>query len=542
MNLNEAKPKSYNEPLYDSGEAPLDLEGAVDPEDFDAEITALERYEGTVALEQNLYSFIQHAWPVLEPHAPFTEAWHIEAICDHLMAVSRGEIKRLVINIPPRHLKSLTVSVFWPAWVWATKPGLKWLCTSYGYNLVIRDSVKTRRLIQSAWYQQNWGHRYRLSGDQNAKARFDNDQGGYRIVNSLDSGVTGEGGDIIVVDDPSQLGDATNPGALQSVADVWDGVLATRLNDPVTGAMVIIMQRLHENDLTGHVLREGGWTHLYLPTEYESKRKCVTFLPRDLDGEGRPQPHAQPFFWDPRTEEGELLCPNRFPPHSVASLKMKGDFFFAAQQQQRPVPAGGGLFKESWWQFYHTLPADLDVYGDACQSWDCSFKDLATSSYVVGTVWARKGSLIYLLYRLRKRMNLPETLAAIRSVSNMFPWVGPKLIEDKANGTAAISMLQSEISGIIPITPEGGKESRAQAVTYLVEAGNVLLPDPANQPWVKELISEFTSFPRGEYSDQVDSATQAWYWFHQRRPMGVPLGELFGAGSGIPMVEHRRVF
>jgi predicted phage terminase large subunit-like protein len=495
----------------------------------------------TRLLEEDLYSFFEDGWKVLNPNREIKLNWHIEAVCDHLQAVSAGQIKNLVINIPPRHLKSSITSVFWPAWAWIKHPEIRWLFLSYGKDLVLRDSQQTRQLMQSDWYQERWGDKFGFTSDQNVKSFFLNDKGGGRLTASFEADPTGEGGDVIVVDDPLRIEDASNAAQIDKVNSTWDGVLATRLNDPTSGARVIIMQRLHENDLTGHVLKEGGWVHLYLPTKYEHKRKCVTFLTKDVDGNGRPLETAQPFFWDPRTHDGELLHPNRFPPVEVMKLEKKGVWHFSAQQQQNPTPAGGTIFKDKWWQFYDQYPRDVDLFNDSCQSWDCSFKDKKDSSYVVCTIWARYGSSIYLIYRLRKRMSFPETLKAFHSVTTMFPWVGAKYIEDKANGVAVIQTVQDTVPGIIPVDPAGGKEVRAHAVSYLIEAGNVFLPNPATHPWVEnEFIPEFTSFPKADHDDQVDSTTQALYHhFHLRPAAQISLEELLAVGEREPMMSDK---
>jgi predicted phage terminase large subunit-like protein len=512
------------------------------PDNDRDELDQLILLEETKLLEADLYSFLEDGWAALQPNRPFKRNWHIDAVCDHAQAVTEGHIQNLVINIPPRHLKSHTISIFWPAWSWIHKSYWRWLFLSYGTNLVLRDAQQTRALINSDWYQQRWADKFQLVSDQNVKSFFLNDKGGARLTASFEADPTGEGGDVIVVDDPLRISDADNVPAIEKVNEVWDGTLATRLNDPKTGARVIIMQRLHENDLTGHVLKEKGWVHLYLPTVYETHRKCIVFLPKDLDAEGRPTPEAQPFFWDPRTYEGQLLHPERYDEAEVERLRRKGDWHFNSQQQQRPMNKGGTIFKEDWWQYYDVLPSEVDFYNDSCQSWDCSFKDKNSSSYVVCTVWARHGSKIYLVYRLRKRMQFPETLKAFKTISNdLFPWVGAKYIEDKANGTAVIQTLTDLIPGMIPVTPEGGKESRAHAVSYLVQAGNVYLPNPMKFPWVKdEYIPELSAFPKGEFDDQVDSTTQALYHhFHLRPPMEIPLSEILGTGEDAPMMTDQ---
>jgi len=208
---------------------------------------------------------------VVEPATDYKDGWHIKAICDHLQAVTDGRIRDLLINVPPRHMKSLCVSVFWPTWVWTRKPGVRWLFVSYAQRLSTRDSLKRRRLIQSPWYQKNWGPLYRLTGDQNEKTRFENSATGYCLATSVDGTNTGEGADVIVCDDPHNVRERESEVQRENVTTWWDEVMSTRLNDPNTGARVIVMQRVHEGDLSGHVLNKGGWDHLCLPAEYEGE-------------------------------------------------------------------------------------------------------------------------------------------------------------------------------------------------------------------------------------------------------------------------------
>ena len=508
-----------------------------------AELERLTEELETREIERDLRKFIPLAWPIIEPHRPYIPGWHIDAIAEHLMACTEGHIRNLVINIPPRHMKSLTVSCFWPAWEWTTKPHIKGLFVGYGKNLVVQHAVKTRRIIASEWYQRYWGGRFKFATDQNVKSYYENDRGGHRMVGTFDAGVTGEGGDRVVVDDPTKIEDADNMAALEHASEFWDGVLASRVNDPKTGVRVIIMQRLNSLDLTGHVTKkEGvsrfagdeGWVHLYLPTEYEEARKCRTFFfrneynyvedPKTGSIELKVE-KVEKMFEDPRVAEGQLLAPNRFGPKEVELIKLRnGPWKYAGQQQQRPSPKDGGLFDSSWWGFYTRLPEEVVTQGEAIQTWDCAFKDLTTSSYVVGFVMIRFGAMIYVVHRVRKRMQFPETVDSIRETRSLFPYATPILIEDKANGIAVIQTLQREIPGILPRKADGGKESRASATSYLVAAGNVLLPGKLDEhkalipayTWVQELIDEHDAFPRGDYKDQVDALSQGLFYYHER--------------------------
>src|SRR6266481_4002644 len=260
-----------------------------------------------IAVEQakrRLREFVRQAWPVVEPATRFIPGWHLDAICEHLEAVTQGHIRNLLINIPPRHMKSLDVAVFWPAWEWIRCPERRWLFSSYALSLSIRDSVKCRRLIQSAWYQSRWCDRFALTGDQNAKERFENDQTGYRLATSVGGAATGEGGDRVIVDDPHNVKEAESDTVRKGVIDWWDHVMSSRLNDPKSGAKVIIMQRVHEKDLSGHVLEQGGYEHLCLPAEYEGNKRSTSI------------------GWsDPRQEPGELLWPERFGTKEIEELK-----------------------------------------------------------------------------------------------------------------------------------------------------------------------------------------------------------------------------
>ena len=468
---------------------------------------------------RSLSEFVRQAWHVVEPSTTFVPGSHIDAIIEHLEAVSRGEIRNLLINVPPRHMKSLLVSVFWPAWEWTRWPERRWLYSSYAASLSIRDSVKCRRLIESTWYQSRWGHVFALTGDQNAKTRFDNNRSGYRLSTSVGGSVTGEGGDRIVCDDPHNVQEAESDPVRKATLDWWDIVMSTRVNDPKTSAMVIVMQRCHQLDLSGHLLVKGNWEHLCLPAEYEGRSRTTSIG-----------------FFDPRQHHGELLWPERFGPKEIEELKVSlGSYAAAGQLQQRPSPSGGGLFKRHWFKYWQTRGANLPpvvvrlpdgtvlsvvaleapVYVDEqIQSWDCSFKDLMTSDFVVGQVWARKGNAFLLGDQSRARMDCPTTVKAVRELTGRWPKTYAKLIEDKANGSAVLQMLAHEIPGLLPVSPQGGKIARAAAISPLVEAGNVYLPHPSYAPWVNDFIEECVSFPNGAHDDQVDAMTQALLRFN----------------------------
>lgn len=450
-----------------------------------AEYVSCER---AIGIEGSLHQFVQMAWHVIEPDEPFIDNWHIEEICKALEDVYTGKIRRLIINISPGGMKSLLVSVFWPVWIWIRKPGWRSIYTSFSKSLVLDHAQKQIDIVQSPWFQERWGHICKIPDKNPAAGEFKNDHRGWRFSESVRGQITGRHADVVIVDDPLKPLDTTTVG-LAGVIQFWTKTLSSRLRNVSTGRKVLIMQRLHEGDLAGYCLsKEGheGWTHLRFPMRYET---------------------AYPDPRDPRTEEGELFFPARFPRAAVDAQEIVlGPMGFAAQYQQRPSPEGGAIFRREWFQYYDDPPADFD---DVVQSWDCTFKGTASADYVVGQVWGRKGSKYYLLYQVRGQMTFTETCQAIRSVSRMFPEAITKLIEEAANGAAVCDALEDELDGITRVKPEGGKVARANAVTGLWQAGNVLLPNPDKNPWVDQFTEEHATFPVGTNDDQVDSGTQA---------------------------------
>lgn len=485
-------------------------------DELDAELT-----------RRSLRAFVRESWPIVEPGVPFKSNWHIDAICDHLEAVTAGEITRLIINIPPRFMKSLTVGVFWPAWSWLDDAKRRWLFASYAEQLSTRDSVKTRRVIQSEGVRDASGDRtqlerigyqgllevlgkdWTLTGDQNVKTKFENTETGYRIATGVEGVGTGEGGDVVVADDPHKVKEAESDTVRTGVCDWWDQTMTNRLNDPKTGALVVVMQRVHQSDLTGHLLEKGDYEHLCLPNEYEPKRQCV------IDSTG---------FEDPRTDPGELLWPERVDDGVTAGYKRAlGSMAYAGQYQQRPSPEEGGIIKRAWWRYFNDWES-LPAFDDVIQSWDMAFKDLKTSDYVVGQVWGRKGADAYLLHQVRDRLSFTETCKRVALVTNAYPNAHAKLVEDKANGTAVIDALRRKIPGLIAIEPEGGKEARVAATSPMIEAGNVYLPHDSICGFTESFIEECAVFPNGSNDDQVDAMTQALRRF-QRTGGKVETGE-----------------
>jgi predicted phage terminase large subunit-like protein len=438
---------------------------------------------------RSLMEFIRQAWHVVEPGTPYIHGWHVEAIAEHLEAVTNGQIRNLLVNIPPGHLKSLLISVFWPAWQWLRRPEWRGLFSSYSIDLSLRDSVRCRSIIESDWYKKTFEPEWSLSSDQNVKSYFQNTRMGFRLSLSVGGKATGFRGDAVIVDDPLNVIDQHSKVAREEAIFWWNNAMSSRLNDMRKGAKVIIMQRLHEEDLSGYVLEQGGYEHLCLPSEFDSEHRARTSIGWE----------------DPRSADGELLFSEMFPREVLEEAKkILGSSGYSGQHQQRPSPAGGTIFQRSWWKFFRALPDDID---EMIQSWDLTFKDADGSDYVVGQVWARKGSACYLLDQVRDRMTFTSTCAAIKALSAKWPRASLKLVEDKANGPAVIDSLSSEVGGIVAVTPDGSKEARAHSVSPQIEAGNVHLPE--NAPWVNDFLEECAVFPFGANDDQVDTMTQA---------------------------------
>lgn len=493
--------------------------------------------------EGSLVEFLQGGWRNIDPN-PYVPGWHLDAIAEHLEAIVRGEIRNLLINVPPRTSKSSMTSVAFPAWVWTQRergplsgPQVQFLFTSYAQSISIRDSTKTRRLIESPWYQDRWGDRFQLTGDQNTKIRFENSESGYRLATSTGGSLTGEGAAIIVADDAHNAIEAESEVIRQGVLSWWDEALSTRLNDPKTGAFIVVMQRLHQEDLAGHILdkADGDWTHLCLPMEYDPSRHCVTSIGWE----------------DPRTEDGELLCPERFGPAEVKALKSRlGPAAAAGQLQQIPVQKGGGIFKTDWWKLYETdRETKRPKYPPfhVIASLDPAYTEKEENDPSGFTIWGlfkedRIGpTKVVLLYAWRKRLELHGTNVERKSGESNAAYIGRSkpewglveqvahdckrlkvdtlLIESKASGLTVAQeirrLYRDESFGVQLINPGAqDKVARAYSVQHLFADGLVFAPD---RDWADMVITEMAQFPKAKHDDLVDSSTMALRWLRDNR-------------------------
>ena len=444
---------------------------------------------------RSLRAFVEQAWPVLEPTTPFLPNWHIDLVCEHLEAITAGETTRLLINLPPRHMKSLLVSVFWPVWEWIASPSRRWICVSYSDALSLKLSLDRRTLVQSEWYQARWGHTVQLSSDQNVKGEFRNTRQGVMVATSVGGSATGKGGDRIIVDDLHNPQQADSDAQREAALRFFRETLSTRLDTPKTGAVVVVMQRLHEADLSARCL-ELGYRHLCLPVEADVATDIV------FPVSGRVVTRAP----------GHLLWPAREGPTELALQRRQlGSTAFDTQYQQRPAPAGGRLFKRAWFKFYDELPRGSTWLA----SWDMSFKGGPSNDYVVGLQAAREGADVYLVDRVKGQWDFTETRRQVVRLHGRYPETQTTLIEEAANGPAIINVLTGQIAGIIPVRPDGGKYARAQAALPIVEAGNVWLPHPQphgralpERAWVNDFLHQLCVFPTGAHDDDVDAFSQ----------------------------------
>jgi predicted phage terminase large subunit-like protein len=438
----------------------------------------------------------------------FIPGWHVDAIADHLQAVAAGDIKRLLINVPPSTMKSTLTCVLWPVWMWTLDPKLRFIFSSYSEDFTKRDARKAKQLMETEWFQARFAH-VRLADSPDTQMERHTTAGGERHGASTNSGVTGKHVHGIVEDDPIKAQDADSQEAREKAFRYHGETLSSRLL-PEAGWRVLQMQRLHEDDPSGRILaKEGGrWVHLCLPMEFEEKRRCVT-----------------PIFADPRKQDGELLWPQRLNEEYVEDLKDElGARASAGQLQQRPAPEAGTIIQRVWFRRYKEAPP-LDELDLLLMSWDMKFKKEGRS-WVVGQVWGKLAANAFLLDQVRKKWDFVETLAGMRMLCARWPMVLLKLVEDAANGPAVISTLQNEIPGIVAVTPKGSKIARLSAVSPVIQAGNIWVPEKGVVPWVEEYIEEVCVFPNGRSDDQADATSQALARLYPRRkkptgPMGL---------------------
>lgn len=479
------------------------------------ELIALER---EIGLEDRFYDYVPMAWPIVEPGTQFVDSWSLGCMCEHLQAAVEGEIRKLVINVPPGNSKSRLAGVLLPSWVWPRDPDWRWIYGAYGDKLVNRDAKDFRSLCASDWYTLRWGDRVRIPSQTKVEL-VENLATGWRLGTTPGGEVTGFHGNAHVIDDPikpEELSDLM----LTKVREWRKRTMSSRWRRAPgeINTEILIMQRLHCDDLSAQLIEEGA-VHLRLPVEFNSRKwpRCETKWGRD-----------------PR-EDGELLNETRFPREVVdEQRRLMGPLTASAQLDQDPIPAGGAMFKAADLRYWAAEPGPVATAGpDAPPSValpkrfdfivitaDCSMKDEEQNDPVALQVWGRNGPNYFLLAGEVDQMDLAKTcrrLTAMRTTGwgKLASYI---LVEDKANGPNVIKTLEKRFPGVMKVDPKRSKVDRAMACTPMFDSHNVYLPDPSmpGYSWVLDFILELVKFPRARHDDQVDAMGQAILFLHEK--------------------------
>lgn len=463
--------------------------------------------------------FAELCFRELYPETPYVSGWFVRVLADELWAAASGQGQRLVVNMPPRHLKSLMASIALPAFVLGHTPSAKIIVVTYVQDLSDSLAEQFRQIVRTAWYQRMFpGTRFIGKGTM---GEVTTTRGGLRLSTSVGGVLTGRGGDLIIIDDPQKPADAASETIRAKVLQWYGGTLVSRLDSKQTGNIIVVMQRLHEDDLSGFLLAQGGWRSLSLPAiamtdevfSYSVGALRLTYTRR----------------------EGEALHPERESLATLASIRADmGEAAFSAQYLQMPLPPGGGIFKVKWLQYYDALPLKFDRI---VESWDCASKDHERADYSACTVWGIVGEQYYLLYVLRERMDYPSLKRDVIRLAEQYN-AKEILIEDTSAGTGLIQ----ELTGlgrykIVPVTPgTREKQVRADQQTAKFEAGQVWLPRDA--PWMQDYLHELTGFPNTRHDDQVDSTVQFLEWITSKRKSPMRLAMEHQQKVGVPAIVY----
>jgi predicted phage terminase large subunit-like protein len=505
-------------------------------------------------LRASLGEFFRAGWHVLEPSTPLVDNWHIDCLCDHIQATLEDWIRRqqdpgytmgirnLLFNVPPGTAKSRILGVYTLPWMWLRWPEFKAIYFSANPRVALRDSVYCRIVIESPWYQRTFGQTWQLSEDQNTKGLFRNTAGGFRQAVGITAKITGDRGDGLFVDDPNDPEEVLSEAARAEVNNRWDYAIANRLNDLRTSIRIGIMQRVHEDDWSGHVLAQGDWEHICLPQEYEPHRAVTTAI-----------------GWrDPRTVEGELLFPERFPPEVLAKEKRRlGTWGYSGQHQQSPTPSEGGKFSQSWLRRWSAAGESSiilnrgDGLTDRIELRDCNLfctSDSACSTktsadYTVFSVWAhhRGFAVTLLLDNHRARLVDPDAIHLARRIKQR--WTGIAcaplyfVVEENGVGLPRMQTMQRAGLSVKGVRVSSDKWSRSQIAAVRMEAGQLYIPAPGSCTWLHNWEHEILMFPNGRYDDQVDCLSLAMHHVD-----GIRDGDFLRPGPRIEVPRKRAGF
>lgn len=449
----------------------------------------------TAAYRKDFLAFAMRCFAELYPHQKFIPAPYLRVLAAVLQACAEGKITRLIINMPPRHMKSHMASVSLPAFWLGLRPSEAVMCISYAQEFTEVFARQSRQVMTSPWYHASFSTR--LSRTKSAVNEFVTTQGGSRVAVSVGGAITGRGADLVVIDDPSKAEDGLSPTVRAFLIQWYVNTLLSRLNNKETGCIIVVMQRLHEMDLTGFLLEQKGWTVISFPAIAEEDQTYTVDTP------------TGPFTYTRKV--GDVLCPARESLDTLQGLKaIMGEYVFQSQYQQKPIPESGLIIKKEWFRSY--VPGEEPaVFDRIIQSWDTANKVSELSDYSVCTTWGLKGDRFYLRHVLRQKMEFPELKRMIIEQKERFK-ASVVLVEDKASGTQLIQELRhSGLHEVQPYMPRAvEKEMRVRVQTPTIEGGFVYLPTEA--PWLADYLNEMTSFPGGKHDDQVDSTMQFLDW------------------------------
>ena len=444
-------------------------------------------------IEKEIYNnslnyFIERSFYIINQGQKFINNWHIGAISEALNEVYNGNIKRLLINMPPRYLKSVCVSVAFPAWILGKDPTKRIIVASYSEKLAIKHSTDCRLILESSWYKRVFNNTI-LSRTQNQKYKFSTTQNGYRFATSVGGTLTGEGGDILIIDDPHNPQNVLSEKQRDKVLKWYDNTFSSRLNNKKNGAIIVVMQRLHENDLSGHLLEKGGWVHLNLPAIFEEEATINIGNFNKI------------------IKKGELLFEKREGKEEIERIKKDmGEYVFNCQYQQKPMTENSGIFSKKWLQYYNENINFENIY----LSFDTAIKAGINNDPSVCTIWGKYKNNYYLIDLYREWLEYPDLKR--KSIQLINKWQ-PRaiLIEDKASGQSLIQDLKKELSyNVIPIKVVKDKITRFASITPIFEAERIFIKDKTN--WLFDLEYELLTFPNSQHDDQVDSISQFLNW------------------------------
>lgn len=458
-------------------------------------LASLARRGRNTVLREDFHAFVHQCFVTVNPATAYLPNWHIALIAEYLEACRRGEIRRLIINLPPRMLKSLTVSVAWPAFLLGHNPAERIMTASYAAGLSVKHALDCRAVMQSGWYREVFPA-VRLAKDQNEKHKMATTRHGHRIATSVGGTATGEGGGFLIMDDPHTPAQAMSDAQRRSAIDWFDQTFTSRLDDKRSGCIVVVMQRLHADDLSGHLLSKGGWVHLSLPAIAEKSETLVK---------------GQTSY---RRKAGEPLHPKREGLAELQALKREmGSYAFAAQYQQNPMPLEAGMVRQAWFKRYAVPPRQYDRI---VQSWDTAVKAGGQHDASVCMTVGETDGVHYVLDVQAVRLEYPALKREIITAAERWR-PDAVLLEDKASGQSLLQDLRRErnLPPLLAMTPTQDKVTRFAAVTAMIEAGQVALPQEAL--WLSEFEREILTFPHGRHDDHVDALSQYLNWIRGQR-------------------------